>query len=162
MRWCPLQFPELDSVLHAAGVCAMYVECVYTSQSTVVARFAVPKSVPLSESTAFHPSARHLYASLHHLYPFNYRPIHHLSDSICIHTINSNTYTAMFRSAILRSQLPTLRSAVRPIAASALRPAPIAFSRTYAAAAGLSKDDISSRVLEVMKSFEKVDGGKVG
>jgi NADH dehydrogenase (ubiquinone) 1 alpha/beta subcomplex 1 len=34
--------------------------------------------------------------------------------------------------------------------------------RGYAASAGLSKDDISSRVLEVMKTFEKVDGGKVG
>jgi NADH dehydrogenase (ubiquinone) 1 alpha/beta subcomplex 1 len=35
-------------------------------------------------------------------------------------------------------------------------------ARGYAASAGLSKDDISSRVLEVMKTFEKVDGGKVG
>jgi hypothetical protein len=33
--------------------------------------------------------------------------------------------------------------------------------RGYAAAAGISKEDIQSRVLDVMKTFEKVDGGKV-
>jgi NADH dehydrogenase (ubiquinone) 1 alpha/beta subcomplex 1 len=34
--------------------------------------------------------------------------------------------------------------------------------RGYADAAGLSKSDIEGRVMEVMKTFEKVDGGKVG
>lgn len=61
--------------------------------------------------------------------------------------------------------------ALRPMARSAIMraaPAPIArlaqpiAIRSYAAAAGLSKDQISERVLEVMKTFEKVDGGKVG
>ncbi len=31
----------------------------------------------------------------------------------------------------------------------------------YSAAAGLSQEDITSRVLDVLKSFEKVDGSKV-
>ena len=31
----------------------------------------------------------------------------------------------------------------------------------YSAAAGLSKEDITTRVLDVLKSFEKVDGSKV-
>ena len=35
-------------------------------------------------------------------------------------------------------------------------------SRTYASGAGLDKDTITARVLELLKSFEKVDGGKVG
>lgn len=67
----------------------------------------------------------------------------------------------MYRAAI----------AVRPLArASVVRASPMAMARfaqpiavrSYAAAAGLSKDQISERVLEVMKTFEKVDGGKVG
>lgn len=90
--------------------------------------------------------------------PITLRPIH---PSCLLHI--SQEPTTMFRSAILRSQLPAFRSAalasVRPAVA---RPTPVFLSRGYAAAAGLSKDDISSRVLEVMKSFEKVDGGKVG
>lgn len=67
----------------------------------------------------------------------------------------------MFRSAI-----PTLRVVSRSALASA-RPAPLAFARqpivarTYAAAAGLKRSDIEERVMEVMKTFEKVDGGKV-
>ena len=32
----------------------------------------------------------------------------------------------------------------------------------YSAAAGLSKEDITTRVLDVLKSFEKVDGSKGG
>jgi hypothetical protein len=31
----------------------------------------------------------------------------------------------------------------------------------YSAAAGLSRNDIQTRVLDVLKSFEKVDGSKV-
>lgn len=61
--------------------------------------------------------------------------------------------------------------ALRPLARAAIMraaPAPMArlaqpiAIRSYAAAAGLSKDQISERVMEVMKTFEKVDGGKVG
>jgi hypothetical protein len=66
---------------------------------------------------------------------------------------------------MLRAVLPALRSALpsaRPsaFAAAARFLQPIA-ARTYAAAAGLSRSDIESRVMEVMKTFEKVDGGKV-
>lgn len=69
----------------------------------------------------------------------------------------------MFRTAILRSA-PSFRIATTPLIRPALtfaRPTLTLASRGYAASAGLSKDDISSRVLEVMKTFEKVDGGKV-
>lgn len=68
----------------------------------------------------------------------------------------------MFRSAI-----PALRVVSR--SALAVRPSPVVLAirqpiaiRTYAASAGLSRSDIESRVMEVMKTFEKVDGGKVG
>ena len=39
---------------------------------------------------------------------------------------------------------------------------PLTFAQraTYASAAGLSREDITSRVLEVVKSFEKVDPTK--
>ncbi|KAK8858750.1 acyl carrier protein [Kwoniella newhampshirensis] len=56
----------------------------------------------------------------------------------------------------LRTTTPLLLSRPQFVASPAL-----AISRSYAAAAGLSKDDISSRVLDVLKSFEKVDGGKL-
>lgn len=74
-----------------------------------------------------------------------------------------------------RSALPVLRSLpirthtftpllLRPTAQSLLRlSTPISLNiRGYAEASGLTKDDISSRVMDVMKTFEKVDGGKVG
>ena len=66
----------------------------------------------------------------------------------------------MFRAALpaLRSALPSARPSA--FAAAARFQQPIA-ARTYAAAAGLSRSDIESRVMEVMKTFEKVDGGKV-
>ena len=57
----------------------------------------------------------------------------------------------MARSAIMRAAPAPMARLAQPIAI-----------RSYAAAAGLSKDQISERVLEVMKTFEKVDGGKVG
>lgn len=44
----------------------------------------------------------------------------------------------------------------------ASRPSTWAFSpRFYSAAAGLSKQDIEARILDVLKSFEKVDAAKV-
>lgn len=70
----------------------------------------------------------------------------------------------MFRTLPL---LRTARTALRQAAPIALRPQPLAFSlkplaaRGYAAAAGLSKDDITVRILDVLKSFEKVDSSKV-
>jgi len=70
----------------------------------------------------------------------------------------------MFRTAIAKAA-PSFRVASAPLIRPTLsfaRPALTLSARGYAASAGLSKDDISSRVLEVMKTFEKVDGGKVG
>ncbi len=73
-----------------------------------------------------------------------------------------------------RTALPTIRALalrpttitpllIRPRGQQLLRQTPASLKwRGYAAAAGLSKEDISSRVMDVMKTFEKVDGGKVG
>jgi NADH dehydrogenase (ubiquinone) 1 alpha/beta subcomplex 1 len=64
---------------------------------------------------------------------------------------------------MFRAILPTLRTALpRPIAARAVAlPARAQAVRFYAASAGLSKDDITKRVMDVLKEFEKVDGVKV-
>jgi NADH dehydrogenase (ubiquinone) 1 alpha/beta subcomplex 1 len=67
----------------------------------------------------------------------------------------------MFRAAI-----PTFRAIARSTtAAAAVRPQAaqriVLGQRWYAASAGLDKEQITSRVLEVLKGFEKVDGGKV-
>ncbi|GFZ44990.1 Putative acyl carrier protein, mitochondrial [Saitozyma sp. JCM 24511] len=70
---------------------------------------------------------------------------------------------------MLRSVLPALRASrsiaiARPMAFRAALTLPSASpvgARGYAAAAGISKEDIQSRVLDVMKTFEKVDGGKL-
>ena len=94
--------------------------------------------------------------------PSTYHPssIKQLSHTSTLHLYNNHIHT-MFRSVILRAPLRAASFALaRP--SVVIRPAPIALARGYAASAGLAKDDISSRVLEVMKTFEKVDGGKVG
>lgn len=73
----------------------------------------------------------------------------------------------MFRTLPLLRTARTARTALRQTTPIALRPQPLAFSlkplaaRGYAAAAGLSKDDITVRILDVLKSFEKVDSSKV-
>ncbi|WVQ65583.1 acyl carrier protein [Kwoniella botswanensis] len=69
----------------------------------------------------------------------------------------------MYRTIpLLRSALPSLRLTLRATAVSAIKPQKVVFQyRSYAAAAGLSKDDITSRVLDVLKSFEKVDSTKL-
>ncbi|WWC96296.1 acyl carrier protein [Kwoniella sp. B9012] len=69
----------------------------------------------------------------------------------------------MYRTIpLLRSALPSLRPTLRATAVSAIKPQKVVFQyRSYAAAAGLSKDDITSRVLDVLKSFEKVDSTKL-
>ncbi|OCF46020.1 acyl carrier protein [Kwoniella heveanensis CBS 569] len=69
----------------------------------------------------------------------------------------------MYRTVPL---LRSLRAAASPVVlARAALPTAVARPafqyRGYAAAAGLSKEDITSRVLDVLKSFEKVDGGKL-
>lgn len=67
---------------------------------------------------------------------------------------------------MFRTALPAFRAIARSTAAPAVaRPAfvaqRIAGQRFYAASAGLDKEQITSRVLDVLKGFEKVDGGKV-
>lgn len=75
---------------------------------------------------------------------------------------------AMFRVAlksISRSAIPK----TAPVAArqSLIQPTGLARSsavvaqRTYASGGGLSRSEIESRVLDILKSFEKVNGGKV-
>ena len=65
---------------------------------------------------------------------------------------------------MLRAVLPTLRTALpRPVVARAIAlPARPQAIRFYAASSGLNKDDITKRVMDVLKEFEKVDGVKVG
>ncbi|WWC88656.1 acyl carrier protein [Kwoniella dendrophila CBS 6074] len=69
----------------------------------------------------------------------------------------------MYRTLpVLRSALPSLRLRATSSIAKTIKPQPVTFQyRSYAAAAGLSKDDITSRVLDVLKSFEKVDHTKL-
>lgn len=58
-----------------------------------------------------------------------------------------------------RAPLAIARQAVAPrVAVVAPRFAPVRF---YAASAGLSKSDIEARVVDVLKTFEKVDPSKV-
>lgn len=62
------------------------------------------------------------------------------------------------------------RLAARTVVRPRLVPAPIAFAArshilqraSYSAAAGLSKEQITARVLDVLKGFEKVKQDKVG
>jgi hypothetical protein len=111
-----------------------------------------PKSVPPSGTFGVSPPLRLLSITVY-------------SSSTYIHLIHSYifTNTTMFRTAIAKAA-PSFRVASAPLIRPTLsfaRPALTLSARGYAASAGLSKDDISSRVLEVMKTFEKVDGGKV-
>ncbi|KAI5450880.1 mitochondrial acyl carrier protein [Naganishia albida] len=65
----------------------------------------------------------------------------------------------MFRAAIpaFRAVARSSVIAARPVAQTQR----IAGQRWYAASAALDKEQITSRVLEVLKGFEKVDGGKL-
>ncbi|WWC70941.1 acyl carrier protein [Kwoniella pini CBS 10737] len=69
----------------------------------------------------------------------------------------------MYRTLpLLRTTLPSLRLRATSTISKQIKSKPVTFQyRNYAAAAGLSKDDITSRVLDVLKSFEKVDGTKL-
>ena len=100
---------------------------------------------------------------------FNLSLIGH-NQSFLLHTY---TRLVLLLLTMYRAALPVLRvlpSRTSTIAPILLRPqaqtllrAPISLTwRGYAASSGLSKDDISNRVMDVMKTFEKVDGGKVG
>lgn len=70
----------------------------------------------------------------------------------------------MFRLAARSFSARNLNVAARPVVASRLALAArsrIVPRAAFSAAAGLSKEDITTRVLDVLKSFEKVDGAKV-
>ncbi|ODO09943.1 acyl carrier protein [Cryptococcus amylolentus CBS 6273] len=72
----------------------------------------------------------------------------------------------MFRSLpLLRAARPALRTpalrALRPQPAQQAAFKPALALRAYSAAAGLSKEDITKRVLEVLQDFEKVDATKL-
>jgi hypothetical protein len=85
----------------------------------------------------------------------------------CTHPVDSPIHTTshhLLCPTMLRSILPTLRATT--LRATALPTTSVSAAslnrwRAYSAAAGLSRSDIQSRVLDVLKSFEKVDGGKV-
>ncbi|PIL31586.1 transporter [Ganoderma sinense ZZ0214-1] len=64
------------------------------------------------------------------------------------------------RNFAARNLNVAVRSAVAPRPAFAAR-SRIVPCAAYSAAAGLSKEDITTRVLDVLKSFEKVDGSKL-
>ncbi|RUS23137.1 acyl carrier protein-like protein [Endogone sp. FLAS-F59071] len=68
----------------------------------------------------------------------------------------------MFRPAALNS---IFKIASRAAAYQAPRPviriAPAIFTRLYSASAGLSRSDIESRVLDILKGFDKVEPSKV-
>lgn len=86
------------------------------------------------------------------------QPTHPLIPPLSLNTIRI-MFTAALRTAS-RSVAP--RAGFRMAAASpAASLRPILLARGYASA-GLSRDDITARVLDVLKTFEKVDGGKVG
>ncbi|KAG8706775.1 hypothetical protein FRC12_020301 [Ceratobasidium sp. 428] len=63
-------------------------------------------------------------------------------------------------AALRRSVFNVARTAPR-LRAAAVVTRPAFVWRSYSAAAGLSKADIQTRVLDVLKTFEKVDGAKL-
>ena len=79
--------------------------------------------------------------------------------------------TAIFAAARNATVVAARPSAARSLSMAAMRrpaaaPAPAMAAQLqqlrFASSGALSKDDISSRILEVLKSFEKVDPAKVG
>lgn len=69
----------------------------------------------------------------------------------------AQTTSIMFRNVLLRSTRALPRVATPTYRPTALRLSPF---RAYSASA-LSSEDITSRILDVLKSFEKVDPAKV-
>ncbi|KLO20634.1 acyl carrier protein [Schizopora paradoxa] len=67
-----------------------------------------------------------------------------------------------FLRAALQTSLRSSRVLATPRISYSLRPQAISFQRaTFASQPALTKDDIQSRVLDVLKSFEKVDASKL-
>ena len=69
-----------------------------------------------------------------------------------------------FVRPVASQAIGSIHHSVRPVASSYPRTAasPLFLQLRRASGASLSKDDISSRILVVLKSFEKVDPTKVG
>lgn len=69
----------------------------------------------------------------------------------------------MFRHTAINSIFKTASRAAaayqapRPV----IRIAPVIFTRLYSASASLSRSDIESRVLDILKGFDKVEPSKV-
>ncbi len=81
------------------------------------------------------------------------RVLHTLSENTVMFRLAARTFTARNLSVASRSVVvPRLACAARN------RFAPCA---AFSAAAGLSKEEITTRVLDVLKTFEKVDRSKV-
>ena len=81
-------------------------------------------------------------------------------------TISPNMFRAAIRTASRSvSAQTTLRSfstaPIAPLRTAQIGTVSFLQSRSYASA-GLDKSQITARIMELLKSFEKVDGGKVG
>ena len=62
-------------------------------------------------------------------------------------------------ASLVRARAPM--ALARPVARAAIVTPRFAPVRFYAASAGLSKSDIETRIVDVLKTFEKVDPSKV-
>lgn len=67
--------------------------------------------------------------------------------------LRTSAFSAIFKTAS--------RVATYQVAQPAARLAPIAAGRFYSAAAGLDRSDVESRILEILKGFDKIDPAKV-
>ncbi|KAI8575808.1 hypothetical protein K450DRAFT_260002 [Umbelopsis ramanniana AG] len=67
--------------------------------------------------------------------------------------LRTSAFSAIFKTAS--------RVATYQVAQPAARLSPIAVGRFYSAGAGLDRSDIESRILEILKGFDKIDPSKV-
>jgi hypothetical protein len=64
-------------------------------------------------------------------------------------------------ASLVRARAPLTLARAAPVARAAAVAPRFTPVRFYAASAGLSKSDIESRIVDVLKTFEKVDPSKV-
>lgn len=67
--------------------------------------------------------------------------------------LRTSAFSAIFKTAS--------RVATYQVAQPAARLSPIAVGRFYSAGAGLDRNDIESRILDILKGFDKIDPSKV-
>jgi NADH dehydrogenase (ubiquinone) 1 alpha/beta subcomplex 1 len=67
--------------------------------------------------------------------------------------LRTSAFSAIFKTAS--------RVATYQVAQPAARLSPIAVGRFYSAGAGLDRSDVESRILEILKGFDKIDPSKV-